>query len=126
MQYVSLALRSIAIDGTSGRRWMDCCKQAVRELERIEGHTYIGHVRTIQQWHLAFRQNNESFLNPKFHTHGKAMLPPLLERNPDLKKSLLQYAASILNELTAELLLAYLHDTALPALLEEFREEPDV
>ena len=56
------------------------------------------------------------------------MLPPLLERNPDLKKSLLQYAllqyaTSNLNELTAELLLAYLHDTALPALLEEFREE---
>ena len=115
MQYVSLALRSIAIDGTSGSRWMDCCKQAVRELERIEGHTYIGHVRTIQQWHLAFRQNNESFLNPKFHTHGKAMLLPLLERNPDLKKLLLQYATSNLNELMAELLLAYLHDTGLPA-----------
>jgi hypothetical protein len=51
------------------------------------------------------------------------MLPPLLERNPDLKKSLLQYATSNLNELTAELLLAYLHDIALPALLEEFRQE---
>jgi hypothetical protein len=51
------------------------------------------------------------------------MLPPLLERNPYLKNSLLQYATSNLNKLTAELLLAYLHDTVLPALLEEFREE---
>jgi hypothetical protein len=63
--------------------------------------------------------------NPKFHTHGKAMLPPLLEQNPDLKKSLLQHATSNLNELTAELLLACLHDAALPALLEQIQAELD-
>jgi hypothetical protein len=104
---------------------MDCCKQAAKELERLEGHTHIGTARTVQQWHLAFHQNNESFLNPKFHTHGKAMLPPLLmlEQNPALKKLLLQHATSNLKELTAELLLACLHDIALPALLEEFQEE---
>jgi hypothetical protein len=51
------------------------------------------------------------------------MLPPLLDRNPELKRLLLQYATSNLNELTAELLLAYIHDTVLPALLEEFRAE---
>jgi hypothetical protein len=102
---------------------MECSEQAVKELGCIEGHNHIRNSQTIQQWHLAFCQNNESFLNPKFHTHGKVMLPPLLERNPDLKQSLPKYVTSNLNELTTELLLAYLHDTVLPVLLEEFREE---
>jgi hypothetical protein len=51
------------------------------------------------------------------------MLPPLLEQNPDLKKLIIQCATSNLNELTAELLLACLHNAALPALLEKFQEE---
>jgi hypothetical protein len=121
-KYVSLALR-VAIGDMPASTWMDCCDHAVKELERVDEFTHIGHARTVQQWHLSFRQNNESFLNPKFHTRVKAMLPPLLERNPDLKKSILQCATSNLNELTAELLLAYLHDVALPALLEKFKEE---
>jgi hypothetical protein len=50
------------------------------------------------------------------------MLPPLLDRNPELKKLLLQYATANLNKLTAKLLLGYIHNTALPALLEEYRE----
>jgi hypothetical protein len=121
-KHVSLALR-VTLGDMPGSTWMDCCDHAVKELERVDGFTHIGHARTVQQWHLSFRQNNESFLNPKFHTRGKAMLPPLLERNPDLKKSILQHATSNLNELTAELLLACLHDVALPALLEKFKEE---
>jgi hypothetical protein len=70
-----------------------------------------------------FRRNKESFLNPKLLTHGKVMLPPLLDQNPELKKLLLRYATANLNELTAELLLVYIHDTALPTLLEEFRAD---
>jgi hypothetical protein len=123
-KYVSLALR-IALEDMPARKWMECCERAVKELGRIEGHDHIRSPRTVQQWHLAFRQHNETIRNPKFHTHGKVMLPPLLEQNPDLKKSLLQYATSNLNELTAELLLAYLHDTALPALLEQIQAELD-
>jgi hypothetical protein len=122
-KHLNLALR-IAMEDTPGSEWMDCCKQAAKELERVEGHTHIGNAQTVQQWHLVFRQNSESFLNPEFHTHGKAMLPPLLEQNPDPKKLLLQHATSnLLNELTAELLPAHLHDIGLPALLEELLEE---
>jgi hypothetical protein len=117
--YASLALR-IAIKDMPGRKWMECCEQAVKELGRVEGHNHILNPWTVQQWHLTFHQNNKPILNPKFHIHGKVMLPPLLDQNPDLKKLLLQYATSNLNAPTRELLLAYLHDTALPALLEEF------
>ena len=121
-RYVSLALR-IAVEDMPGSKWMECCDQAVEELGRVDGHKYIQCPRTVQQWHLSFRQNNESFLNPRFHTRGKMILPPLLERNPDFKKGLVQYATSNLNELCAEFISAYLHDTALPALLKEYQEE---
>jgi hypothetical protein len=52
-------------------------------------------------------------------------LPPLLERKTEFKMSFVQYAMANLIELSAELLLANLHDMALPALLEAFREEID-
>jgi hypothetical protein len=118
-----LISKCITLEDMLGRKWMELCVRALKEFGCIEGHHHIQNPWTVQQWHLTFRQNNESFPNPKFHTHGKAMLPPLLEQNPDLKKSLLQYAMSNLNELTVELLLVYLHDTVLPALLEEFKAE---
>jgi hypothetical protein len=123
-KYVSLALH-IALEDMPGRKWIECCERAVKEFGQIEGHDHILSRQTVQQWHLAFRQNNESIQNPEFQTHGKVMLPPLLKQNPDLTQSLLQYAASNLNELTAELLLAYLHDTALPALLEQMQAESE-
>jgi hypothetical protein len=66
-KYVSLVLR-MAVEDMPGCRWMECCEQAVKELGHVEGHNHIRNPRTIQQWHLAFRQNNESFLNPKFLT----------------------------------------------------------
>lgn len=39
--------------------------------------------------------------------------------------SFVQYGMANLNELSTELLLAYLHDAALPGVLAEFREELD-
>jgi hypothetical protein len=95
----------------------------VKELNRLEGHQYITSGKTVMNWHHAFRNHNESFINPRFDYHGKVKLPPLLERNPDFKMAFLQHATSNLNDLSTELLLAYLHETALPALLEEFREK---
>jgi hypothetical protein len=115
---------AFALVETNAWKWRDCCnEQAVKELNRLEGHQYITSGKTAMNWHHAFRNHNESFIYLRFDSHGKVKLPPLLERNPDFKMSFLQYATSNLNDLSAELLLAYLHKTALPALLEEFREE---
>jgi hypothetical protein len=88
-KYVSLTLR-IALEEMPGIRWLQCCERAMEEFGRVEGHNHIGSLKTVQQWHLTFRQNNESFFNPKLLTHGKVMVPPLLDRNPELKNSLLQ------------------------------------
>jgi hypothetical protein len=109
-KYVSLPL-CIALEDMPGIRWMQCCEWAIQEFGQVEGHDHIGSPKMAQQWHLTFRQNNESFLNPKFLTHGKVILPPLLDQNPELKNMLLQYVTSNLNELTVELLLAYIHGT---------------
>jgi hypothetical protein len=49
----------------------------------------------------------------------------MLERNLDFTLSVIQYAKTNLNELSAELLFDYLHTIALPALLMQRREELD-
>ena len=71
---------------------------------------------------MTFRRNDESFPNPHVQS-SKASLPPLLDRYPELAKSIVLYAKQNLNELSAELLYSYLHEVALPALLEERRAE---
>jgi hypothetical protein len=57
------------------------------------------------RWHLAFRRNNEAFPSP--HIIGtKASLPPLLERNPELKRCIMEYAKQNLNDFSAEIIYA--------------------
>jgi hypothetical protein len=71
---------------------------------------------------LAFRCNNEAFPNP--HVIGmKTYLPPLLDRNPEVKQSIMEYVKQNLNDLSAELIYSYLHKVALPALLNDRRAE---
>jgi hypothetical protein len=123
-KYMSLSLR-FALEEMNAWKWRDCCNEEVKQLNRLEGHQYITSGKTIMNWHHSFRNHHESFRNPRFDSHGKVKLPPLLERNPEFKMSFVRYAMANLNDLSAELLLAYLHDMALPALLEEFREELD-
>jgi hypothetical protein len=123
-KYLSLALRNALRDMGVGHTWEQCCKDAITDISNFEGLNHITSARTIMTWHIQFRASDECFPNPKFHTrYGKAALPPLLEQYPELKQSLVQYATSNLDVLSAELLLAWLHDTALPALLIERRKE---
>jgi hypothetical protein len=60
-KHVSLALHVAMGDMLPAKKWMDCCDHAVKELERVDRFTHIGHARTVQRWHLSCRQNNESF-----------------------------------------------------------------
>jgi hypothetical protein len=68
-----------------------------------------------------FRQNNEALPNPHVHSKdgNKTSLPPLLDRNPELARSIIQYAKQNLNKLPAELIYSYVHEIALPVLLDE-------
>lgn len=72
---VSLALR-IASEDIRGSKWMDCCKQAVKELEHMSrGHPHDWACMDYSTMIPCVRPKNESFPNPKFHTCGKAMPP---------------------------------------------------
>jgi hypothetical protein len=114
-----------ALEDMPDKTWMECCKDAVASVNRVDGVKHIKNEQTVSRWHLAFRRNNEAFPNPHVHSKDgkKTSLPPLLDRNPELARSIIQYAKHNLNELSAELLYSYLHEIALPVLLDERRAE---
>jgi hypothetical protein len=124
-KHLSLALHDALQDMGAGHTWEQCCQDAITNMSNFKELNHVTSPRAIMTWHMQFRANDECFLNPKFHTrNGEAALPPLLEQNPELKQSLvLQQATSNLDALSAELLLAWLHDIALPALLKERGQE---
>ena len=73
-RYMSLSLR-FALEEMNAWKWRDCCDEAVKELNRLEGHRYITSGKTVMNWHHAFRNHNESFINPRFDSHGKGKAP---------------------------------------------------
>ena len=78
----------------------------------MDGVAHVKNKGTVSHWHLASRRNNEAFTNP--HIIGmKTSLPPLLERNPEVKQSIMEYAKQNLNDLSAELIYSYLHEVAM-------------
>ena len=128
-RYIAIALR-VALrkmgQGAGGVTWLECCQQAMHTVNEFNNTTYIKFHRTIQQWHLIYRRNYECFPNPNTHKKdGKATLPRLLEENPDLKDAIVYFARDHLHELSASLLFHFLHEEALPALVEKKREELD-
>ena len=104
------------------KTWLDCCKDAVDSINRTDGVVHVRSKETVSHRHLTFRRNNESFPNPHVHS-SKTALPPLLDRYPELAKSIVLYAKQNLNELSAKLLYSYLQEVALPALLQERQAE---
>jgi DNA-binding transcriptional regulator YhcF (GntR family) len=122
-KYLSVALE-IALDDMPSLTWRQCCNEAVQRVNKWETHEHIKNGETIRIWHHDFRASSECFRNPNvYKRNGKPPLPPMLERNPDFTRSVIRYAKTNLNELSAELLFNYLHTIALPALLLQRREE---
>jgi hypothetical protein len=123
-RYIYLALR-YALEDMPAKTWLKYCKDAVDSVNRTDGEEHIKNKETLSRWHLAFRQNNKAFPNPHVHSidRKKTSLPPLLDRNPELARCIIQYAKQNMNELSAELLYSYVHEIALPVLLEERQAE---
>jgi hypothetical protein len=104
------------------KTWLSCCSEAIDSIYRMYGVAHVKNKETVSRWHLAFRRNNEAFLNP--HIIGtKTSLPPLLDQNPELKRYIVEYAKQNLNDQSAKIISSYLHEVALPTLLEERRAE---
>jgi hypothetical protein len=93
----------------------------VASVKRVDGVDHIKNKERVSRWHLAFQQNNEAFPNPHVHSKdgNKTSLPPLLDCNPELARSIIQYAKQNSNELSAELIYLSVHKIALPVLLDE-------
>jgi hypothetical protein len=120
-RYVSLALR-YAVEDMPSKTWLGCCSEAIDSIYRMDGVAHVKNKETVSRWHSAFRRNNEAFPNP--HVIGtKTSLPPLLDRNPELKQNIIEYAKQNLNDLSAEIIYSYLQEVALPELLKERRAE---
>ena len=106
--------------------WEDCCKAAVKQINDFEGWTkksLIGNYRTVQRWHLAFRKNNECFLNKHSSKKGSTVLPPLLDTYPEAKEAIIKFASDRLNHLKSEDVHQHVHDVILPELAEQRKEE---
>jgi hypothetical protein len=125
-RYRHLGLR-YALEDMPAKTWLECCKDAVDSVNRTDGVEHIKNKETLSRWHLAFRRNKEAFPNPHVHAIDgkKTSLPPLLDRNPELARCTIQYAKQNMNELSAKLLYSYVHEIALPALLERQAELAD-
>ena len=93
-------------------------------VNELEGVQHIKNGETVRIWHQVIRENNECFPNPQVVRRGTGpRLPPMLENNPDVKDGLLKYAKENINDLSAELCLTYLHEVAIPTLVEKRKEE---
>jgi hypothetical protein len=81
---------------------LGCCSEAIDSIYRMDGVAHVKNKETVSRWHLAFHRNNEAFPNP--HVIGmKTSLPPLLDQNPEVKQSIMEYAKQNLNDLSAKL-----------------------
>ncbi len=52
-KYMSLSLRFAMVE-MNAWKWQDCCDEAVKQLNRLEGHQYITSGKTVMNWHHAF------------------------------------------------------------------------
>jgi hypothetical protein len=124
-KYLSVAL-TIALEDMPSLTWRQCCNEAVRRVNEWEGHEHIKNGETVRIWHHDFRASSECFRNPNvYKRNGKPPLPPMLEQNPDFARSVIKFATSILNELSAETMSNYLLTVALPELLRQRQQELD-
>ena len=69
--------------------------------------------RTVTIWYREFR------VKRKFPVikYGKNKLPPFLSDNNDMKEKIMQFCRENLDELTAKLVLEFIHDKLLPILV---------
>ena len=77
--------------------------------------------KTLMKWFHEFR-DNQYFAIPD-SSNTKRMLPPLLDANPDLIKTLINFCKENLNDLTIEALHCFTIKKALPDLVEIIKTE---
>ena len=96
-KYLCIALGIALDDSMPSRIWRKCYNEAVISVNKWEVQEYVKNGETVQIWHPDFgaSRSNECFHNPNvYKRNGKPPLPPILDRNPDFKRSVINFAKS--------------------------------
>ena len=134
-KYLALALQ-FALDHMPTLTWQQCCERSIKMVNDFENYasikeededkanklltnsSFITNWKTITVWFRVFRLNDDSFPNPHFLRNNKMNLPPLLHKYPLLVEKIKEHADKELNQMSGEMMHAFLIDTALPAIVE--------
>lgn len=121
---LQIALKKLRVEGGHSS-WKACMQEALDiSKDHNLGVSLIKSTETIRNAHKQFRTNNEAFPNPKVdRSSGRPKLPPMLDRNPDLKDKLNEYCRDNLDVLSGELVYSWLHNEGLPQLIKDRNEE---
>ena len=95
--------------------WKQCCDMAVETGQSI-GISVSGYSRTVMKWYAKFKVSRLLELP---YLADKHKLPPFLLHNREVVTNINQYAREHINELSAQLILEYLHEVIIPELVRE-------
>ena len=122
--------------GNGTLNWLQSCEDAIKlvhEKEEIDkddnddGVWKIKCPRTLTRLFLSWRRNGEKLINPHLARYGKKQWEPkIFENYPEFREKIEKYATENLATLSAENLLSYCFETALPVVLEQRRKEKNV
>jgi hypothetical protein len=102
--YLALAL-TLAKDNMNQWTWKKCCEEAIA-MPQKSGMRQTSNPQSVMEWYRKFRTRQRFTMPCK-----KNQLPPFLEHNQDITKSIKQYCKEHLGELSV--------DTILPNLVRE-------
>ena len=104
------------------QNWDECCSEALSSMKKLGVVTKITNARTVRNWYCEFREMRKF----PIIKYGQKNLPPFLAQNDDIKQRIVQYGREQLSELTCEFLLEYIHDSILPVMVEEQKDEEEI
>jgi len=102
------------------KNWRQCCEMALKMAQEI-GITESGCPRTIMRWYHSFKQTRMLTLPP---LPDKMKLHPFLLHNHDIVIKIKQYSKENIHQLSAQLILDYLHSKIIPEMIKE-RPNPE-
>jgi hypothetical protein len=114
----------IAVQRMNAWTWKECCVEAIKLL-RDCGISYVRHERTIQRWHMFFRQN-ETLPNPQGHSK-KLLEPKVFDFFPELKLKIHDFCGNPDNQpsMSSESVAAEIRQNILPKCYDDLLSEID-
>ena len=91
-------------------KWDNCCQNAINKIRVCpQPLPHISNSRILQKWFVNFRDNGNKLIVPSMMNETSKQLPPFLERYPDLKDAIIEFAYNNIGVLFVDLLHEYLN-----------------